>query len=50
MIGRYELIDSHHPDWRGARFTNLARAVRELAASQPAARFYLFDRLTRERI
>jgi hypothetical protein len=50
MKGRYELVDSHIPEWRGMRYTNLERARRELAKSWPPGRFHIFDRLTKERI
>ena len=50
MKGRYELVDSHIPEWRGTRSTNLERAQRELARSWPPGRFYIYDRLTKERI
>lgn len=45
---RYELVDSHHPDWRGQRFSTLQAARKELAASVPPGRFYVKDRETKE--
>jgi len=47
---RYELKDSHHPTWRGQRFTNLERAIREHERAVPPGRFHLIDRKTGERI
>jgi hypothetical protein len=47
---RYELVDSHHPDWRGMRFSDLERARKELERSHPPGRFFLKDRQTGERI
>lgn len=44
MTARYEIVDSHHPDWRGMRFSTLERAERELARAVPAGRFYIRDR------
>lgn len=42
---RYELRDTHHPDWRGQRFTNRDTAFRELSqAVGPEGRFELYDR------
>jgi len=42
---RYELRDTHHPDWRGQRFTNRDAAFRELAqAVGDEGRFELYDR------
>ena len=45
---RYELVDSHHPEWRGMRFTSLQRAQHELDRSVPQGRFHLIDRQTKE--
>jgi hypothetical protein len=45
---RYELLDTHHPGWRGQRFTSLDRARRELAQAIPPGRFVLYDRQERE--
>lgn len=50
MKGRYELKDSHHPEWRGTRSTTLERAQKELAQSIPPGRFYIFDRETKKKI
>lgn len=50
MQRRYELRDSHYPTWRGMRFSDLARAEKALKQSVPSGRFYIFDRLTKERI
>ena len=47
---RYELIDTHHPEWKGQRFTSIMRAQRELDRSVPPGRFRLIDRQTKERI
>lgn len=43
---RYELIDREHPTWRGPRFTDRARAERELRQAIPPGRWYLKDRKT----
>lgn len=49
MKGRYEIKDSHHPNWRGQRFTVHYRAQRELAQAVGApGRWLLFDRKTKE--
>lgn len=48
MTPRYELLDSHHADWRGMRFSTLERALRALAQSIPAGRFYVLDRTTKK--
>lgn len=47
---RYELVDTHHPEWKGQRFTALERARRALERSVPPGRFKLIDRQTNERI
>ena len=47
---RYELRDTHHPDWRGQRFTELDRARREKDQSIPPGRFIIIDRQTREEV
>lgn len=44
MTGRYEVRDTVHPDWRGQRFTSLARAQRTVDESIPAGRFTIIDR------
>ena len=44
MKGRYEIVDTHHPKWRGMRFTSLERAEKELAQSVPPGRFVIRDR------
>lgn len=49
MTGRYEIQDTHHPEWRGMRFTSLERAERELARAVPAGRFIIVDRQTKSR-
>jgi len=46
MKGRYEIIDTHHPKWRGQRFTKLVTAQRELGHSFPPGRFVIKDRET----
>lgn len=50
MTGRYEIKDSVHPTWRGARRTSLEAAIREVELSFPKGRFYIYDRLMKERI
>jgi hypothetical protein len=45
MTGRYEIRDRHNPKDRGMRFTDLARAQRELARAEPTSRWFIFDRL-----
>ena len=49
MRGRYELYDTHHPDWRGQRFTSPERARKELAQSYPPGRFAIRDRAAKGR-
>ena len=44
VTGRYELIDSKHPAWKGQRFTSKKRALKALAESVPPGRFILVDR------
>jgi hypothetical protein len=44
MKGRYEIIDTHHPTWRGQRFTDKKRAEKVLAESVPPGRFVIKDR------
>lgn len=50
MRGRFEIIDSAHRLRRGKRFASLERAERELSLAVPPGRFYIVDRLTRERV
>lgn len=46
MARRFEIKDSHHPQWRGQRFATLAGAEREYAHAVPKSRFYILDRET----
>jgi hypothetical protein len=50
MTGRYEIIDSHHPDWRGQRWTHLGGARGALKHAVPEGRFYIWDRLTKTKV
>ena len=50
MTKRYELIDTHHPEWKAGRFNSLPHAKRELNASYPPGRFVLIDRETGETV
>lgn len=47
---RYELKDSHYPEWRGMRFSSLDRAIKELRMSVPPGRFFIYDRQERKRV
>ena len=50
MNRRYEIRDTLNPKDRGQRFTDEARARKELAMAVPAGRFILIDRLTKEEV
>ena len=50
MNRRYEIRDTLNPKDRGQRFTDEARARKELAMAVPAGRFILIDRLIKEEV
>lgn len=43
---RYEIRDTHNPQWRGQRFSTEERARRELGHAYPPGRWELVDRTT----
>lgn len=45
---RYEIRDTHNPQWRGQRFSTEDRARRELGHAYPPGRWELIDRTTGE--
>lgn len=46
---RYEIRDTHHPKWKGQRFSTLERARREMTFSVGVpGRWILVDRETKE--
>jgi hypothetical protein len=42
----FEIVDRHHPEWHGQRFSQLWRARSEWRSSFPRARFWIKDRRT----
>lgn len=50
MTGRYEIKDSQNPQWKGQRRTSLEAAIKEAGLSFPQGRFYVYDRLMKERV
>jgi hypothetical protein len=50
MSARYELVDTHHPEWRGQRFNSLDRARKARDEAWPPGRFVLIDRTTQREV